>query len=105
MGPGVHPAVTSPLLLSAALPHSVSQPVFCPAVLTLKRTREHVVQPTLNTHEKRRGRDWSPGRVLGLFNQQKLVRSQTRNSGKALLGLRLQGKGAKASDRFPRWLC
>ena len=32
---------------------------------------------------------------LGLFNQQKLIKGQTRNSGKALLGLTLQHKGGK----------
>ena len=40
-------------------------------------------------------------RVLGLLNQQKLIRGQTRNSGKALLGPLLQQGGEKTSSRFP----
>ena len=39
-------------------------------------------------------------RVPGLFNQKKLIRDQTRNSDKALLGLLLQHKEVKTSNRF-----
>ena len=39
--------------------------------------------------------------VLGLFNQQKLVRGQMRDSGKALLGLMLQLEGAKTRNTCP----
>lgn len=39
--------------------------------------------------------------VPGLFNQQILIRGQTRNSGRALLGLMLQQERAKASNRCP----
>ena len=42
-----------------------------------------------------------PTRVLSLLNQQKLIRGQTGNSGKALLGPLLQQEGAKTSNRFP----
>ena len=39
-------------------------------------------------------------RVPGLFNQKKLIRDQTRNSDKALLGLLLQPKEVKTSNSF-----
>ena len=42
-----------------------------------------------------------PTRLLGHFNQQKLLRDQMRNSGKALLGLMLQHEGVKTVNRFP----
>lgn len=38
-------------------------------------------------------------RVLEILNQQKLITDQTRNSGKALLGL--QHEGVKTSNRCP----
>ena len=41
--------------------------------------------------------------VLGLFDQQKLIRGQMRNPGK-LLDLMLQHKGRKMSNRCPYWL-
>ena len=41
-----------------------------------------------------------PTRVLGLLNQQKLIRSQTGNSSKALLGPLLQQEGVRTSNRF-----
>ena len=44
---------------------------------------------------------WLPTQVLGLLNQQKLIRGQMRNSGKALLGLLLQQEGEKTNNRFP----
>ena len=43
-------------------------------------------------------------RILRLFNQKKLIRGQTKNSGRALLGLMLQHKGGKASNSFPSLL-
>ena len=39
--------------------------------------------------------------VLGLLNQQKMTRGQTRNSGKALSWPLLQRQGARISDSFP----
>ena len=42
-----------------------------------------------------------PTWVLGPFNQQKLLRGQMRNSGKALLGLMLQHEGVRTRNRFP----
>ena len=42
-----------------------------------------------------------PSRVLGLFNQWKLISGPTRNSGKTSLGLVLQHEGAKTSNRCP----
>ena len=40
-----------------------------------------------------------PTWALGLFNQQKLIRGQVRNSGKSLMRLKLQQEGAKTSNR------
>ena len=46
-------------------------------------------------------------RASGLLNPQKLIRSQTRNSGNALLGSLLQQEGAKTNNSFfcllPEW--
>ena len=42
-----------------------------------------------------------PTQILGLFSEQKLIRGQTRNSRKALLGLMLQHKGAETNNRLP----
>ena len=42
-----------------------------------------------------------PTRVLGLVNQQKLIRGQTRNSGKALLGYLLQQGAERTNNRLP----
>lgn len=39
--------------------------------------------------------------VLGLFNQQKLLRDQTRNSGRAFLGLVLHEGGEIRTSRCP----
>ena len=41
-----------------------------------------------------------PASILGLLNQQKLIQRQTKDLEKALLGLLLQQKGAKTSNRF-----
>ena len=40
-----------------------------------------------------------PTWVLGHFNKEKLIRGQERNSGKALMGLRVH-EGTKTSSRF-----
>ena len=40
-------------------------------------------------------------RVLGLLNRLKLIRGQTRNADKGLLGPLLQQGGARTSNRFP----
>ena len=42
-----------------------------------------------------------PARVFGLLNQQKLIRGQTRNSGKALLGPLLQQGGSGNKQQVP----
>ena len=42
-----------------------------------------------------------PTRVLAFPNQPKLIRGQTRNSGKALLGPLLQQWGVRTNNRFP----
>ena len=42
-----------------------------------------------------------PTKAPGLLNQQKLIKGQTRNAGKALLGPLLQQGGARTDNRFP----
>ena len=42
-----------------------------------------------------------PTRVVGLFHQQKLIRKQTRSSGKALLGPLLKQRGVRTGNSFP----
>ena len=45
--------------------------------------------------------NWHRPGALAFLNQQKFIRGQTRNSGKALLGPLLQQGGAKTSESFP----
>lgn len=45
-----------------------------------------------------------PTWILDRLNQYKLIRGQTRNSGKALLRFVLQPKEVRTSSRWPCWL-
>ena len=49
----------------------------------------------------KRSQNWHRPGALAFLNQQKFIRGQTRNSGKALLGPLLQQGGAKTSESFP----